>query len=61
MKNGIFPINSPGTIDSDYRGEIKVLLTNISPDIFRVTRGMRVAQAVFCPIIQPTDITFFKS
>lgn len=46
LKNGITVLNSPGTIDSDYRGEICVILINHSPDDFTITRGMRIAQMV---------------
>lgn len=45
-KNGITVLNTPGTIDSDYRGEIKVILANLSNETFVITRGMRVAQMV---------------
>jgi dUTP pyrophosphatase len=45
-KNGIFALNSPGTIDSDYRGEIKVILANFSKVPFEVENGMRIAQLV---------------
>ena len=46
LKNGIFVLNSPGTIDNDYRGEISVVLANFSNVPFTVTNGMRVAQIV---------------
>ena len=46
FKNGITVLNSPGTIDSDYRGEIKVLLVNLSKYEFVINRGMRIAQMV---------------
>ena len=46
LKNGITVLNSPGTIDSDYRGEIGVILINLSDQDFTVTRGMRIAQMV---------------
>lgn len=46
VKHGIGILNSPGTIDSDYRGEVKVILTNFSPEPFRVRRGDRIAQLV---------------
>ncbi len=46
-KNGITVLNSPGTIDSDYRGEIKVILINHGTEDFVVTNGMRIAQMVF--------------
>jgi dUTP pyrophosphatase len=45
-QHGITVLNAPGTIDADYRGEIKVLLVNLGPDPFTVTRGMRIAQLV---------------
>ncbi|MBU3698840.1 MAG: dUTP diphosphatase [Candidatus Kapabacteria bacterium] len=45
-KNGVFALNSPGTIDSDYRGEIKVILANFSDADFHIERGMRIAQLV---------------
>ena len=46
LKNGITVLNSPGTIDADYRGEIKVLLINHGKEAFTVERGMRIAQMV---------------
>ena len=46
LKNGITVLNSPGTIDSDYRGEICVILINHSKQDFTITRGMRIAQMV---------------
>ncbi len=49
-KNGITVLNSPGTIDADYRGEIKVILINLGPQPFTVVRGMRIAQLVVAPV-----------
>jgi dUTP pyrophosphatase len=49
-KNGISLVNTPGTIDPDYRGEVKVLLINHGKDPFTVTRGMRIAQMVVLPV-----------
>ena len=46
MKNGITVLNTPGTIDADYRGEIKVLLINHGQEAFTIERGMRIAQMV---------------
>ncbi len=46
FKNGITVLNSPGTIDADYRGEIKVLLVNLSNEVFTINDGERVAQMV---------------
>lgn len=47
FKNGVTVLNSPGTIDADYRGEIKVLLTNLSPNEFIIEPGERIAQIIF--------------
>ena len=49
-KHGITCLNTPGTIDSDYRGELQVLLINLGDEDFAVTRGMRIAQIVFSPV-----------
>jgi dUTP pyrophosphatase len=49
-KHGITLLNAPGTIDADYRGEIKVILANLGADAFTVTRGMRIAQMVVAPV-----------
>ncbi|HTV70342.1 MAG TPA: dUTP diphosphatase [Rhizobiaceae bacterium] len=50
FKHGITCLNTPGTIDSDYRGELKVLLVNLGDEDFAVTRGMRIAQLVFATV-----------
>lgn len=52
FKHGITCLNTPGTIDSDYRGEVKVLLINHGEDPFEITRGMRIAQMVIAPVTQ---------
>ncbi|WP_429924450.1 dUTP diphosphatase [Agrobacterium vitis] len=52
FKNGITCLNTPGTIDSDYRGEVKVLLINLGAEDFTITRGMRIAQMVIAPVTQ---------
>lgn len=52
LKNGITVLNSPGTIDSDYRGEICIILINHSQQDFTVTRAMRIAQMVVAPYVQ---------
>jgi dUTP pyrophosphatase len=46
LKNGITVLNSPGTIDADYRGEVQVILANLGTESFTITRGMRIAQMV---------------
>lgn len=50
LQNGISVLNSPGTVDSDYYGEIKVLLINLGGEQFEIVRGLRCAQMVICPI-----------
>ncbi|MCL1940658.1 MAG: dUTP diphosphatase [Synergistaceae bacterium] len=52
LKNGVTLLNSPGTIDSDYRGEIKVIMINHGSDPFTVSAGDRIAQLVFAPVIR---------
>jgi dUTP pyrophosphatase len=49
-KHGITVLNSPGTIDSDYRGEVRVILINLGQKAFEVTRGMRIAQLVISQV-----------
>jgi dUTP pyrophosphatase len=51
-KKSISVLNTPGTIDADYRGEIKVILINLGKEKFIVENGMRIAQMVVCPIVQ---------
>ena len=52
LKNGITVINSPGTIDSDYRGEIGILLVNLSNENFEINNGDRVAQMILAPVVK---------
>ena len=49
-KHGITVLNSPGTIDADYRGEVKVILINLGDAAFEITRGTRIAQMVVAPV-----------
>ena len=51
-KNQVSVLNTPGTIDADYRGEIKVILINLSKETFIVENGARIAQMVVCPVIK---------
>ena len=51
-KNQISILNTPGTIDADYRGELKVILINLGNKSFLVEKGLRIAQIVLCPIIK---------
>jgi len=51
-KNCITVLNTPGTIDSDYRGEIKIILINLGKKIFEIQSGDRIAQMILCPIVK---------
>jgi dUTP pyrophosphatase len=51
-RHGLTVLNSPGTIDADYRGEIRVLLANLGSAAVTITRGMRVAQMVIAPVVR---------
>ena len=53
-KNQISVLNTPGTIDADYRGELKVILINLSDKVFVVEKGLRIAQMVLCPVVKAT-------
>ena len=65
LKHGVTVLNSPGTVDADYRGEVMVLLVNLGAEPFRVVRGMRIAQFVVArvecvaleeaPVLRSTD------
>jgi dUTP pyrophosphatase len=54
MKHGVTVLNSPGTVDADYRGEVSVLLVNLGSETFVVERGARIAQMVVAPVVQAT-------
>jgi len=52
LKNGLSLLNSPGTLDSDYRGELKLILANLGSEPFTLRRGDRIAQLVLAPVVQ---------
>jgi len=52
LKHGITCLNTPGTIDSDYRGELKIILVNHGEEDFEIVRGMRIAQLIIAPVVQ---------
>ncbi len=52
LKHGISVPNTPGTIDSDYRGELKVILINLGTEVFEIRRGDRIAQLVLAPVVR---------
>lgn len=53
FRHGLTVTNAPGTIDSDYRGELKVLLVNLGKEPVTIERGMRIGQLVIAPVVQP--------
>jgi dUTP diphosphatase len=56
LKHGITCLNTPGTIDSDYRGEVKVILANLGSEPFEIRRGERIAQLVPAPVLNAAFI-----
>jgi dUTP pyrophosphatase len=52
LKHGITVVNAPGTIDSDYRGEVQVILINLGGEPFHIVRGDRIAQIIFAPVVR---------
>lgn len=54
LKHGVTVLNAPGTIDSDYRGELQVLLANLGDEAFEIRRGERIAQLVIAPVVRAT-------
>ena len=54
LRHGITLLNAPATIDEDFRGELQVIVINLSTDRFHITRGMRIAQAVLAPVTRFT-------
>ena len=52
LRHGVTGVNSPGTIDADYRGEVKVILINLGEEDFVIRRGERIAQLVIAPVVQ---------
>jgi len=54
VKHGVTVLNTPGTIDSGYRGEVGVILINLGEEDFQVRKGDKIAQIVIAPVIQPT-------
>lgn len=57
LKEGITVLNTPGTIDADYRGEIGIILINLSEQAFTVLPGMRIAQLILAPVLQAEFFT----
>lgn len=60
LKKGLIVVNSPGTVDSDYRGEMMVIVGNISSENIEIKRGDKIAQAVLCPVVKTTVVIVDK-
>ncbi len=54
LKHGITVLNTPGTVDAGYRGEIKVILINLGSEVFQIDQGQKIAQMVIAPIVRGT-------
>lgn len=61
IKHGISVLNSPGTVDSHYRGEVKIPLINLGQEPFKIVKGDRVAQAVICPVYGEGKVNLIKT
>lgn len=55
-KHGVTVLNTPGTIDADYRGELKVILINLGAETFEISHGDRIAQMIIAPVVQATIV-----
>jgi dUTP pyrophosphatase len=60
LNQGLFVLNSPGTVDSGYQGEIKVILFNTTNDRIKINKGQKIAQAVLCPVVNGKWIDLVK-
>jgi len=60
LRHGIACVNAPGTIDSDYRGEVKVILGNLGTEPFKIRRGDRIAQLVIAPVLRAAFEAVFE-
>jgi dUTP pyrophosphatase len=60
INQGLMVLNSPGTVDSGYNGEVKVIVFNTNKEPFTITKGMKVAQAVLCPVVNGKWVDLIK-
>ena len=60
IKQGITVLNTPGTVDSGYNGEIQVIVFNTNPEPFTIQKGMKIAQAVLCPVVNGNWVELIK-
>lgn len=58
INQGLMTLNSPGTVDQGYSGEIKVILYNTNPHPVKINKGMKIAQAVLCPVVNGKNVKF---
>ncbi|MCZ6507053.1 MAG: dUTP diphosphatase [Acidobacteria bacterium] len=61
VRHGVTVLNAPGTVDSDYRGELKVILVNLGQEPFEIRRGDRIAQLVLCEVAHRVAVTELES
>jgi len=60
IKKGLSVLNTPGTVDNSYTGEIKIILVNLSNEEIKINKGDKIAQGVFCKVIQGHELDFIK-
>jgi dUTP pyrophosphatase len=60
IKQGITVLNTPGTVDSGYNGEVQVIVFNTNPEPFTIQKGMKIAQAVLCPVVNGNWVELIK-
>jgi dUTP pyrophosphatase len=60
LKQGLTVLNTPGTVDSGYNGEIQVIVFNTNPKPFTIEKGMKIAQAVLCPVVNGNWVELIK-
>ena len=60
IKHGVTMVNSPGTVDAGYDGEIKVIVYNTNPQSYQIKKGQKIAQAVLCPVINGKFVTLHE-
>jgi dUTP pyrophosphatase len=60
INQGLFVLNSPGTVDEGYTGEIKVILFNTTKEKIKIQKGQKIAQAVLCPVVSGKWISFVQ-
>jgi dUTP pyrophosphatase len=60
LKQGLMVLNSPGTVDSGYQGEVKVIIFNTTNERIKIEKGQKIAQAVLCPVVNGKWVNLIK-